>query len=255
MKKLIRFLVRLLPRPLLIKLSYIFRKPVALFFKGNNVECNVCGKTFRKFLPYGYNESASNNRLCPYCLSLERHRLLWAYLQQKTNFFKANLKVLHIAPEQPYLKKFKSMKNLDYTTADLYSPIADVKTDIRDLVFDDDSFDVIICNHVLEHIDKEQKAMKELLRVMKNGAWGILQVPIDYSKKETYEDLSITAPKERQKHFGQYDHVRLYGTDYPEHLRKAGFNVIEEKFIDSFTDEEKERFRFDKNEIIYLCKK
>ena len=248
-------MVKLLPRPLLIKLSYVFRKPVALFFKGNSVECNVCGKSFRKFLPYGYNEFASDNRLCPYCLSLERHRLLWVYLNKKTNFFTDNLKVLHIAPEQPYLKKFKSLKNIEYTTADLYSPIADVKTDIRDLVFDDDSFDVIICNHVLEHIDQEQKAMKELLRVMKPGAWAILQVPIDYSKTETYEDLSITDPKLRQKHFGQYDHVRLYGTDYSQRLRKAGFKVTEDNYVSNFDKKEQERYRFDKNEIIYLCKK
>ncbi len=252
-KKLIKYLVRKVPRPTLIKLSLIVNKPIAWLYKGNNVECTVCENKFRKFLPYG--NKASENRLCPNCLTLERHRLLWLYLKNKTNFFNSKLKVLHIAPEQPFLKRFKKIKAKDYVTADLYSPIADVKTDIRNLVFDDNSFDIIICNHVLEHIDDELKAIKELLRVLKPKGWAILQVPIDYSSEVTYEDSTITDPKEREKHFGQYDHLRSYGKDYPERLREAGFNVKEDDYIESFSDIEKERFRFDKNEIIYYCTK
>ena len=130
MKKLIKYLVRKVPRPILIKLSLLVNKPVSWFYKGNNVECTVCEKKFRKFLPYG--NKARENRLCPSCLTLERHRLLWLYLKNKTNFFRDNLKVLHIAPEQPFLKRFRKQKGNNYVTADLYSPIADIKTDIRD---------------------------------------------------------------------------------------------------------------------------
>ncbi|MCF6183964.1 MAG: methyltransferase domain-containing protein [Bacteroidales bacterium] len=255
MKKIIKFLLKTVPRPLLIRFSFIVRKPLALIYKGTNTECPVCNKQFKKFLPYGYGNANRDNRLCPNCLSLERHRLLWLYLKQTTNFFTAKLSVLHIAPEQTFLKHFKKLNNLNYTTADLYSPIVDIKTDIRNMVFEDNKFDVVICNHVLEHIDEEQKAMKEILRVMKPGAWAILQVPIDYSLEKTFEDANITSREDRQKYFGQYDHVRLYGKDYPGRLRKAGFKVTEDNFVNSFSEEEQEKYRFDKNDIIYLCKK
>ncbi len=138
--------------------------------------------------------------------------------------------MLHIAPEQPYLKKFKAMKNLDYTTADLESPIADIKMDIREMPFEDNSFDVLFCNHVLEHIDNDKKAMQEILRVLKPNAWAILQVPLDRTLKSTYEDFSITDPKEREKKFGQYDHLRVYGKDYKDKLEDAGFEVIEDDY-------------------------
>ena len=256
MRKIIKFLLKFLPRPLLIKMSLFFSKPISYFYKGNNVECPICGSSFSKFMPYGYGKANRNNRLCPNCLSLERHRLLWMYLKNKTDFFKDKISVLHIAPEQSFLKRFKKLENINYTTADLVSPIADVKTDIRDMyVFEDNKFDVIICNHVLEHIDEEQKALSELYRIMKPGAWAILQVPIDYSLETTFEDDTITNKKEREKIFGQYDHVRQYGTDYPERLKKAGFKVTEDDFVSTFSDAEINKYRFDENEIIYLCEK
>lgn len=255
MKKLIKFLLKTLPRPLLIRLSFLARKPLALIYKGTQNECPVCEKQFRKFLAYGYGKANRDNRLCPNCLSLERHRLLWLYLKEKTGFFTEKLNVLHIAPEQPFIKKFKNLNNLNYISADLYSPIVDVKTDIREMVFADNLFDFVICNHVLEHIDDEQKAMKEILRVLKPGGKAVLQVPIDYSLSETFEDPSIVSEKDREKYYGQYDHVRQYGADYPQRLRKAGFDVTEDDFVNSFSEEEKEKYRFDKNEIIYFCRK
>ena len=252
-KKIAKFLVRKVPRPILIKLSYLIRIPASLLYAGNNVECPICGKSFRKFLPYG--NQGIDNRMCPSCLSLERHRLIWLFLKKETKFFTNKLKVLHMAPEQPFLKRFKKLAHLDYTTADLISPIADVKTDIRKLVFKDNSFDFIMCNHVIEHIDEEQTALKELLRVLKPGGNAILQVPIDYSLDTTFEDLSITDPKEREKHFGQYDHLRQYGTDYPERLKKAGFIVEAHKFVQNLSAELQKRYRLDKQETIYYCRK
>jgi SAM-dependent methyltransferase len=253
MKKIIQFAVRHIPRPVLIRLSYIVRQPISLFYKGNNVECPVCEKSFRKFLPYG--NTGKENRLCPSCLSLERHRLLWLFLNEKTDFFQVPAKVLHIAPEQPFLKRFKKIQNIEYTTADLLSPIADVKTDIRNMVFDDNQFDWVICNHVLEHIDKEQTALKEILRVLKPGGKAILQVPIDYSLEKTYEDPKITGRKEREKHFGQYDHLRLYGKDYEERLQKAGFETDANPFVKELPQKLQERFRLDPQELIYYCQK
>jgi len=253
MRNIMKFLVRKIPRPILIKFSFLFSRIMSLFYKGDNVECPVCEKHFKKFLPYG--NKGADNRLCPSCLSLERHRLIWLYLKNKTNFFDANLKVLHIAPEQPFLKRFKQLKKLDYVTADLLSPIADVKMDIRDMPFEDNSFDVIMCNHVLEHIDNEEKATSEIYRVLKKGGWAILQVPLDITKATTFEDDSITDPKEREKIFGQYDHVRLYGRDYPQRLEKSGLKVIPDNLIQEIGNEKADRYRLDKTELLYYCTK
>ncbi len=204
-------------------------------------------------LPYG--NKGMDNRLCPKCLSLERHRLLWLYLNNKTNFFTDNLKVMHVAPEQPFLKTFKSLKNLDYTTGDLESPIADVHFDLHSIPYDDNTFDVFICNHVMEHVDDEFKVTSEIFRVLKKGGWAILQVPIDTTKETTYEDRSITDPREREIHFGRHDHIRFHGLDYPKRLEKSGFTVIHDDYINKFDSETIDRYRLQKDEIIYLCKK
>ena len=230
-------------------MSIFLRPLIYLFFKGTKFTDPIDGKSYRKFLPYGYGKQR-DNALSPGTLSLERHRQMWLYLQNETDFFTKNYKVLHIAPEQEFLRKFKRMKNLDYTSADLYSPIVDVKADILDLPFEDNSFDIVFCNHVLEHIANDQKAMSELYRVMKKDGWGIFQVPMKTSLETTYEDFSIKDPKERQKYFGQYDHVRWYGRDYFDRLRKAGFEVNINFYSKKFNEEEITRFGLMKNEIL-----
>ncbi len=253
MRKFITFVVRKIPRPILIRFSFIFSKIVTLFYKGNNHECPICENKFRKMLPYG-NKGAIN-RLCPSCLSLERHRLIWLYLKEKTAFFTENLKVLHIAPEQSFLKRFKALGNLDYTTGDLESPIVDVHFDIQNIPFEDNTFDVVMANHVLEHIPDEYKATSELYRILKPGGWAILQVPINPNFKETYEDKSITDPKEREKHFGQYDHLRYHGLDYASRLEKSGFTVDSNIFVKELGEELVEKYRLHINETIYIAKK
>ena len=254
MKKIASFLLNKIPRPMLINLSIFLRPLIYLFFKGNKFTDPIDGKSYRKFLPYGYGKQRGN-ALSPGTLSLERHRQMWLYLQNETDFFTQNYKVLHIAPEQEFLRKFKKMKNLDYTSADLFSPIVDVKADILDLPFEDESFDVIFCNHVLEHIIDDKKAMSELYRVMKKGGWGILQVPMKNSLEKTYEDCTITDPKERQKHFGQYDHVRWYGMDYFERLKSVGFSVDINFYSQKFSKEEKKRFGLNVTEILPVVRK
>lgn len=254
MKKLASFLLNKLPRPMLINLSIFLRPLIYLFFKGNKFTDPIDGKSYRKFLPYGYGKQREN-ALSPGTLSLERHRQMWLYLKNETDFFTQNYKVLHIAPEQEFLRKFKKMKNLEYTSADLFSPIVDVKADILDLPFEDESFDVIFCNHVLEHIIDDKKAMSELYRVMKKGGWGILQVPMKNSLEKTYEDFTITDPKERQKHFGQYDHVRWYGMDYFERLKSVGFSVDINFYSQKFSKEEQNRFGLNVTEILPVVRK
>ena len=156
---------------------------------------------------------------------------MYMYLKEKTGFFEAPVRLLHIAPELCFLKKFDSQPNIEYITADLESPWAKVKMDVHNIPFEDNSFDVIICNHLLEHVEDDIRAMAEMYRVMKPGGWGIMQVPLNPERETTYEDKTITGPLEREKHFGQKDHVREYGRDYPERLRMGGFSVEPDDYI------------------------
>jgi hypothetical protein len=254
MKKIIKSLLNSIPRPWLIRFSFVFLWFSRLIYKGTRFECPVCGRTFRKFMPYGY-ENVREGALCPGCLSLERHRLMWLYLNNKTGFFQKTQKVLHVAPEQCFLKRFRQLKNLTYHTADLVSPIADYKLDVQNIPFDSNSYDVVICNHVLEHVPDDRKAMSEIFRVLKPGGYAILQVPVDFKRENTFEDNSITDRKERSKIFGQYDHVRVYGLDYPERLRQAGFTIDEPTYTEVLSQEIKEKFSIDYREFMFSCKK
>lgn len=252
--KIFKYLLNTIPRPYLIKMSYLVRPLLSIWLKGDTYTDPIDGKSFKRFLPYGY-ERQRPNVLSPSTLSLERHRLLWLYLQNETEFFNKPLKVLHMAPEQCFLSLFKKMKNLHYTTADLYSPIVDVKADILELPFESDLFDVVLCNHVLEHIEDDHKAMSELYRVMKPGGWGIFQIPQDLSLEKSYEDYSITDPQERARHFGQYDHVRIYGKDYFDRLRNVGFAVKEIDYSSLLSPELVDRYCLAKGEILPVCTK
>lgn len=252
--KLFKTILNTIPRPILIKASYWAKPIIAFFLKGNTFIDPIDGKSFRKFLSYGY-EIQRPNVLSPSTLSLERHRLLWLYLKNETNFFTANKKVLHFAPEQCFLKRFKALKNLEYTTTDLESPIADVKADICNLPFEDDSYDIIFCNHVLEHIPNDTKAMQELYRVLKKDGMGIFQIPQDLNRATTFEDDSITDKKERAKIFGQYDHVRIYGRDYFDKLRSIGFRVDEVDYTANLSEEEITKYCLSKGEILPICYK
>ena len=275
MKSVFKLILNTIPRPLLIRLSYAVRPILALALKGNTFTDPIDGKSFRMFLPYGYGKQR-NNALSPSTLSLERHRLLWLYLKNETDFFQSEpvsdshvsntnrvklrdaeinsaLKVLHFAPEQAFYKLFRNQKNIQYTTTDLFSPLADVKADICNLPFEDNSYDIIFCNHVLEHIPDDTKAMQELFRVLKPGGMAILQIPQDLKREATFADDSITDQKERAAIFGQYDHVRIYGRDYFDKLRSIGFKVIEEDYTNKIAPELVEKYCLAKGEIIPIC--
>lgn len=254
MKRLFRYAMNLIPRPMLIKFSYVIRPVLVWLLKGNRYYDPIDGQGYYKMLPYGY-EKQRENVLAPSTFSLERHRLMWLYLTNKTNFFQAKLKVLHIAPEQAFYKRFRAMQNLDYITSDLESPLADVKADICDLPFGENTFDVIFCNHVLEHIVDDHQAMSELFRVMKPGGWGIFQVPISYQREVTYEDSSVTSKEERKEKFGQYDHVRIYGLDYYQRLEDVGFIVQKVDYTKEIPVEDINRYRLEKGEILPVVEK
>ena len=254
MKYLISFIIRHVPRKHLQRVSHIVLKVVALYYRGNGVECPVCNSHFRRFMPYG-RRNPRTNALCPSCLALERHRLMYLYLQRRTNFFRDPLKVLHVAPEHCFIERFEAMKNLDYITADIESPLAKVKMDIHQIPFPDNTFDVAFCNHVMEHVDNDIKAMNELYRVLKPKGWAIIQSPMDLSREKTLEDPAIVSPDDREKYYWQKDHVRLFGLDYKERLEKGGFSVTADRFVMELPRQLVELHALPDQEIIYFCQK
>lgn len=147
------------------------------------------------------------------------------------------------------------MKNLDYTTADLFSPLADLKMDIMQMPVPDNTYDVVICNHVLEHVTDDRVAMREILRVLKPGGWAILQVPVDWARNYTLEDPTVTSATDRERIFGQYDHLRYHGTDYPDRLKEVGFQVDAEDYLAAFSPEEQDFFRLPAREMIWKSTK
>ncbi|MFC0657553.1 class I SAM-dependent methyltransferase [Mongoliitalea lutea] len=252
MKAVISFVIRYIPRKYLQLVSHFFLRVLAIFYTGSKVQCNVCDSQFRKFLPYG--RKARENALCPKCLALERHRLMWLFLQKETNFFTAPLKVLHIAPELCFIERMQALPNLEYITGDIESPLATVKMDVHQIPFENNSFDVVFCNHVMEHVDDDILACKEINRVLKPNGWGIIQSPI-YDLKETIEDKSITDPRERERLFGQRDHVRKYGKDYASRLSQSGLLVEENLFVQQLDPQLVIQHALPPQEIIFYCKK
>lgn len=213
----------------------------------------MCENSYRTFLPYG--RVARANALCPSCLSLERHRVIWLYLKRETDFFDGNHKMLHVAPEYCFIDRFSKIDKLEYITADIESPLAKVKMDIHDIPFKENTFQILFCNHVLEHVNDDKKAMSEIYRVLKPEGWAILQIPLFFPlPSETIEDPSIQDPKERERLFGQDDHVRKYGLDYRDRLKEAGF-TLKENFVESLDSSEIDRFGLDKNEILFVVQK
>jgi SAM-dependent methyltransferase len=181
--------------------------------------------------------------------------LLWLYLESETNLFSEKLTVLHFAPEQCFLPRLKSMSNLKYITADLESPLAMVKVDITSLPFQNSSVDVILCNHLLEHVEDDRKAMREMCRVLSKNGWAIIQPHIDARRQITFEDPSVTSPEDRERLFNQRDHIRVYGSDYTKRLEEAGLRVHTKKYLEDGNDEGLKKFAFPANREIYLCKR
>ncbi len=192
-----------------------------LLHRGTGVACPVCGHRFSGFLEHRGHPDVR----CPRCGSMERHRLLWLWLRAETDFFDAPLRVLHFAPEFGFQRRFSRMENLDYRTADLTSGLADEHFDITSIPHPDASFDVVLCNHVLEHVPDDRTAMTELRRILRPGGWAVVMCPIAAGLETTFEDPSIASPDERLESYGQEDHARLYGADYAGRLRAAGFEV------------------------------
>jgi SAM-dependent methyltransferase len=240
------------------------RTALRIFYFGHAFHCPVCRSNVRLLKPLGYDlpvivtkqiiGSGLRNAMCPVCSSSDRVRLLYLFLKNKTKLFIEDIKLLHLAPEKPLMNLFIKQKNIDYLTADLNPDLVMVKMDITNVQYADNSFDAILCNHVLEHISEDRKAIHELHRVLKPGGWAILQVPISIVFEQTYEDFTITSPQDREKQFGQKDHVRIYGKDYSTRLKEAGFKVEEYNWNnDPDLSNDKNRYGLNREEIVFYC--
>lgn len=257
MKRLIRFILNAIPRPILQRMAGWAVPLLGLLYVGRGRECPVCGTKRRKFLPYGYVTSR-DNALCPNCLSLERHRLLWLWLQRESDLFERCPRLLHVAPEVCLMRHLRRTygggNGADYVTADLESPLADLYFDIQHIPLEDESFDVVFCNHIMEHVENDLQAMREIYRVMRRGGWGVILSPVELEREKTFEDDSITDEAERTRIFGQYDHRRVYGRDYADRLREAGFEVEDLDYASVLTAEERERYALPKDHL-YIVRK
>ena len=208
-------------------------------------ECSLCGYE-GNFLGYGYPYVC--DIYCPKCGSLERHRLL-AIADAEHNFFK-NKDVLHFAPETPIRRLIEQRKPLTYTTADLFAPNVDRKENIEQLTIDDCSYDVVVCLHVLEHVD-DKAAIAELYRVLRPNGLLVAMFPIVEGWDETFENPKISSAKDRLLYFGQHDHARYFGRDARERLAAPGFEVNEFTALEPNVS----RFGLSRGEKIFLCRR
>ena len=185
---------------------------------------------------------------------MQRHRLIWLYLFAKTDLFNGQPKnMLHIAPERQLSQLFQRTAYLDYLSGDLFDPSAMVRIDVTSIQYPDNAFDVIYCSHVLEHVLDDRKGMREIFRVLKPGGWAILQVPV--TAQLTFEDTAVIRPEDRERVFGQYDHVRQYGPDYADRLAEAGFSVRVDGFVRGLGKRTVKRFGLAVDENVYFCRK
>lgn len=218
-----------------------------LSYRGDAVYCPICETGYRKFLPWKTTyatQTTRENVVCPGCASHERHRLFHLFFKNETDLYNGGDKrILHFAPE-PFLKKIlrKLYVKKNYVTTDLMQMGVDVISDITTLEpFEDNSFDIIICVHILEHIPDDRAAMRQLFRVMKQGGWGLIDVP--YGNQEKTDEEPVDDPREREKRYGQDDHVRLYALeDFRSRLRETGFELEIIDYNGKFSEEERKRF-------------
>ncbi len=222
-----------------------------IFFFGNKYFCPVCQSHVRVF--YDFGAVLRRNVLCPVCGSLERHRMAWLFFENNTNLFDQTRKrMLHIAPEPQFERRLKKVHNLQYITAEFDSSGTDIQMDITTIPCVDSAFDIIYCSHVMEHVIEDIKGLMEFRRVLKPNGWAAIMVPIEGDT--TFEDFSIRSPEERERAFGQHDHVRRYGKDFKNRLEKAGFIAQTINLSEAIKNQAK-NIGAGKNEFLFLCTK
>jgi len=226
----------------------------ALPFVGNKFTCPCCGWRLRAFTYGGASLKIRDLGYCPRCNSKARHRRIWLFLKQKTNLFVDRLHVFHVSPNYCLSRRLINLPNLDYVAGDHGNhPNIRIKMNLNNSPVHSESFDVILCNHVLEHIIEDHKAIAELFRILKPGGWAVISVPINFDKN-TYEDRTLITPEERSRAFGEPNHVRIYGYDFSNRLERSGFHVSLDlgKDLDQHT---REIYGLRDNENIFYCTK
>jgi hypothetical protein len=234
-------------------LAPLAKRVRAWWYRGDRVECPCCGGRFRHFLPAG--RPPRPGALCPGCSALERHRLLWLFLGERTPLFREGLRLLYLAPEEHLQRRLRALPRLEFVSGDLGSALAMVRLDIERLPARDASFDALICSHVLEHVRDVRASLHELARVLRPGGWALLQSPVDPSRAITDEDPEVTDPAERLRRFGQEDHLRVFGRDYETRLRDGGFEVEVVPYARELGAERTARHGLDPEEDVYFCKR
>lgn len=267
-KKLVKQLipedVRLLRYSLYEKARYY---PELVFSLGNRLECPFCGGHFRRFKPAGFHYPViiekqvigghwHRDNVCPRCMSNARERLAYLYLKDRTSVFNQPARLLHVAPEPQLARVLKRSSNIKYVSADLFEAGVMSRFDIQKTPFADQTFDVVLCNHVMEHVSDDSVAMAEVHRILKPGGWAMLQVPIALRLDHTIEDPTATTDAQRIERFGQEDHVRLYSRrDYIQRLQAAGFEVKVESYPATLGSETVGRFGLVEDEEVFVCSK
>ena len=255
MKSAIRWALNHIPRSWLQRLASWAVPIMGIAYLGRGRECPLCGSRRRKFMPYGYVTSRED-ALCPRCLALERHRMIWLWITRHTDLLERRPRLLHIAPEVSLMRHLKPLygNSGNYITADLESPLADLHFDVQQIPLDNGTIEVVICNHLLEHVEDDRVALRELHRILCHGGWGILLVPEDRRRATTFEDDSVTDREERTRLFGQYDHRRVYGRDYDDRLRSAGFRVERIPCRDIATATERKLYAIGNDDLVVVYK-
>ena len=262
--KLGKFAEHVFPPSLFRWFSHAYMR-VKLF--GTTYYCPFCIGGFSKFYPAGFDfpvlkekdiigAGLRDNVRCPGCSSSNRERLVYFFLKNEGEISTKTLSVLHVAPEPRLQHYLKCLPNISHESVDIDSKYADKKMDLRSLQYPDAQFDVVICNHVLEHIPEDLLAMGEVFRVLKPGGFAVLQVPISTKLERTFEDFSVVDPKDRERVFGQSDHIRIYsGPDYEARLRKVGFTVEVLDYTGKLGEATMRRYALDSRERIYMAKR
>ena len=263
MNSMFHYLKSLFPKSLRTNVKYLFLKAR---YRGDTYHCPVCrsGTSIQKELGFDFDVirekqivgAGVRTALCPVCNASDRIRLLYLFLKQKTRLFSDPVRLLHFAPEPSLEHIIRKHKHIRYLTADLYQEGVMEKIDITDIPYPDGSFDAILCNHVLEHIPDDARAMKELFRVLAPGGWAVLQVPFSRILEKTFENDEVIEKKDRESVFGHWDHVRIFGLDYPKRLEAAGFKV--EPFYwtkDPDPVFHDPKLNLNKDEPVFFCRK
>lgn len=249
--------VALLPSPrkrVTLGVTEILLASRALLFAGRRYTCPCCGWRLRAFTAGGTSLRRRHLSYCPRCNSKARHRRIWLFLQERTNLFDGELRLFEVSPKFSFARRFVRMRGLDYLGADLVArPHVGLRMDLTSTPIRSETFDALICVHVLEEIADDASAISELYRILRPGGWALVSVPTDM-ERPTYEDPTITDPKERKRVFGEKAHVRIYGYDLVDRLEAAGFEV-EVDLAKDLDRSVRDRYGLRDDENIFFCRR